>query len=41
MEKNDYRFRLNNEMRGARYWEEDDRRSCRRCGGGRSYGIMF
>jgi len=28
------RFRLNNEMRGARYWESKERRKCRRCGGG-------
>lgn len=28
------RFRLNNEMRGARYWEEEGKRMCRVCGGG-------
>lgn len=28
------RFRLNNEMKGARYWESEERRKCRKCGGG-------
>jgi len=28
------RFRLNNEMRGARYWEAEEKRRCRMCGGG-------
>ena len=25
---------MNNEMRGARYWEEEEKRVCRLCGGG-------
>lgn len=28
------RFRMNNEMRGARYWEEEDKRNWRLCGMG-------
>ena len=28
------RFRLGNEMRGGRYWEEEEKRSCRVCGQG-------
>lgn len=28
------RFRMNNEMRGARYWEEEEKRSWRLCGMG-------
>ena len=28
------RFRMNNEMKGARYWEEEEKRVCRLCGGG-------
>lgn len=28
------RFRMNNEMRGARYWKSEEKRNCRRCGGG-------
>lgn len=36
------RFRLNNEMRGARYWELEERRKCRKCGGrGRRLGNMY
>ena len=27
------RFRLGNEMRGGRYWEEEEERKCRVCGG--------
>ena len=26
------RYMLGNEMRGGRYWEEEERRMCRRCG---------
>lgn len=28
------RFRMGNEMRESRYWEEEEKRSCRLCGGG-------
>ena len=28
------RFRLGSEMRGGRYWEEEEDRICRICGGG-------
>lgn len=28
------RFRMNNEMKGARYWEEEKKRRCRLCGMG-------
>jgi len=27
------RFRLGNEMKEGRYWEEEDKRMCRLCGG--------
>lgn len=28
------RFRMNSEMRGARYWETEERRVCKLCGEG-------
>lgn len=33
MEKRVIRFRLGNEMRGGRYWEDVENKVCRVCGG--------
>lgn len=32
------RFRMNNGMRGARYWKAEEKKRCRMCGGDKEIG---